>query len=418
MRAWIISLCLSVAAAAPATKPPDRNPSKAEEEQDAQEQDSQEQDSSENASEDMQPSEVLERPVQGDRVRTSPEPKAPAEVHSVVKGDTLWDLSQHYLGSPWYWPKVWSYNPEIANPHWIYPGNRVRFYRAGEEVPSEVEVASEPVGPEEQVSSPDSINLEHEAGVRVAGKIGYRAQPGFRVTHQGFVTAKQLQQSGIIDSSFAETQMLSYPDTVYIKFPKGAPVKHGEKYIVFRTAAELVHPATKRKYGYLTHILGTVRVVKSSDEFVTADLSPDTWDEVHRGDRIGPAGEQLKEVIERRPNDRQLKGYVIGVLIPFLTVLGEHNVVVVDKGRADGVQPGNTFTVVRQQDPITPKAFLNPAQVQNRHLPVEDVGSCMAIDVKDTATMCLLTRSLREIVYGDRVEMRIDSEKEPRAALR
>ena len=418
MRAWIISLCLSVAAAAPATKPPDRNPSKAEEEQDAQEQDSQEQDSSENASEDMQPSEVLERPVQGDRVRTSPEPKAPAEVHSVVKGDTLWDLSQHYLGSPWYWPKVWSYNPEIANPHWIYPGNRVRFYRAGEEVPSEVEVASEPVGPEEQVSSPDSINLEHEAGVRVAGKIGYRAQPGFRVTHQGFVTAKQLQQSGIIDSSFAETQMLSYPDTVYIKFPKGAPVKHGEKYIVFRTAAELVHPATKRKYGYLTHILGTVRVVKSSGEFVSGQLNADTWDEVHRGDFIGPAGEQLQEVIEPRPNDRQLKGYVIGVLVPFLTVLGEHNVVVVDKGRADGVQVGNTFTVVRQGDPLSPEAFLNPARAQNTRLPIEDVGSCMAIDVKDIATMCLLTRSLREIVYGDHVEMRIDSEKEQRAALR
>jgi nucleoid-associated protein YgaU len=48
---------------------------------------------------------------------------APGEVHTVVKGDTLWDLSQNYLGSPWYWPKVWSYNPEIANPHWIYPGN-------------------------------------------------------------------------------------------------------------------------------------------------------------------------------------------------------------------------------------------------------------------------------------------------------
>ncbi|HME92420.1 MAG TPA: peptidoglycan-binding protein, partial [Myxococcaceae bacterium] len=105
-------------------------------------------------------------------------------------------------------------------------------------------------------------------------------------------------------------------------------------------------------------------------------------------------------------------------LVPFLTVLGEHNVVVVDKGRADGVQVGNTFTVVRQGDPISPEAFLNPARAQNTRLPVEDVGSCMAIDVKDIATMCLLTRSLREIVYGDHVEMRIDSEKQPRAALR
>lgn len=415
MHIWIIILlCISVGAAE-AAKAPDRAAPAA----DPSDEKAEEQDTSEEDAGEMQTSEVGERPVQGG-VRTMTQ--APGEVHSVVKGDTLWDLSQRYLGSPWYWPKVWSYNPEIANPHWIYPGNRVRFFRAGEEVPSEVEVASEPVGAGkedgETVSSPDSISLDHEADVRVAGKIGYQAKPGIRVTHQGFLSAQQLAQSGVIDSSFAETQMLSYPDTVYLKFPRGTQVKLGEKYIVFRTAAELVHPVTRRRYGYLTHILGTARVVSSSGEFVTAELSPDTWDEVHRGDRIGPAGEQLKETIELRRNDRALKGYVIGVLVPYLTALGEHNVVVVDKGRRDGVQPGQTFTVVRQQDPITPAAFLNPARGQNARLPPEDVATCMAIDVKDVASMCLLTRSLREIVYGDRVEMRVDSEKESHAALR
>ncbi len=161
-----------------------------------------------------------------------------------------------------------------------------------------------------------------------------------------------------------------------------------------------------------------MRVTKSSGDVVTAQLNPDTWDEVHRGDRIGPAGEQLNEVIERRPNDRELKGYVIGVLVPYLTVLGEHHVIIVDKGRSDGVEPGQTFTVIRQQDPISPEVFLNPARGQNPRLPVEDVGTCMAVEVKDIATMCLVTRSLREIVHGDRVEMRPESAKEPRAALR
>jgi len=56
----------------------------------------------------------------------------PGAQHTVEKGDTLWDLSRRYLGSPWYWPKVWSYNPEIANPHWIYPGNQIRFFPTGE----------------------------------------------------------------------------------------------------------------------------------------------------------------------------------------------------------------------------------------------------------------------------------------------
>ncbi len=416
MRVWIVLISLMFAVAEAATKIPPRPPPV----QNHEEKD-EEQESSGDDSQEMGDSEVSERAIQPatpvspkDGVKTT----APGEVHSVVKGDTLWDLSQHYLGSPWYWPKVWSYNPEIANPHWIYPGNRVRFFPAGEEVPSEVDVATEPAARVGDEGDDDSINLDQESEVRVSGKIGYQPKRGTRVSHQGFVTSKQLEQSGVIDSSFAETLMLSYPDTLYIKFPKKASVKIGERYIVFRTAAEIVHPVTHKRHGYLTHILGTVRVIRLSGEVVTAQLNPDTWDEVKRGDRIGPAGEQLNEVIERRPNDRELKGYIIGVLVPYLTVFGEHNVIIIDKGHSDGVQPGQTFTVVRQQDPISPRAFLYPARVQNRRLPVEDIGACMAIEVKDVATMCLVTRSLRELVYGDRVEMRPEAAKEPRAALR
>jgi len=53
-------------------------------------------------------------PTQGGRTQLE-------EEHTVVPGDTLWDLCAKYLNNPWYWPRVWSYNPEISNPHWIYP---------------------------------------------------------------------------------------------------------------------------------------------------------------------------------------------------------------------------------------------------------------------------------------------------------
>src|SRR6185295_9150078 len=78
----------------------------------------------------QQPQTQRPPPEQG-QVQTAP-PEGPSQVHTVEKGDTLWDLSSKYLGSPWYWPKVWSYNPQIANPHWIYPGN-------GEETPARAE---------------------------------------------------------------------------------------------------------------------------------------------------------------------------------------------------------------------------------------------------------------------------------------
>jgi nucleoid-associated protein YgaU len=53
------------------------------------------------------------------------------EVHVVKKGDTLWDLSGYYFNNSWEWPKVWSYNEKITNPHWIYPGDLVRLMPVG-----------------------------------------------------------------------------------------------------------------------------------------------------------------------------------------------------------------------------------------------------------------------------------------------
>src|SRR5262249_46681834 len=53
------------------------------------------------------------------------------ELHVVRKGDTLWDICGFYFNDPWHWPKIWSYNPQITNPHWIYPGDLVRLLPRG-----------------------------------------------------------------------------------------------------------------------------------------------------------------------------------------------------------------------------------------------------------------------------------------------
>jgi hypothetical protein len=75
------------------------------------------------------PSSVAEAKRQGRAYRIGqrgPSAVGGADLHVVSEGDTLWDISGHYFDDPWHWPQVWSWNPEITNPHWIYPLDQIR----------------------------------------------------------------------------------------------------------------------------------------------------------------------------------------------------------------------------------------------------------------------------------------------------
>ena len=341
-------------------------------------------------------------PKQGE-VRTAPagQEEAPGQVHTVEKGDTLWDLSSKYLGSPWYWPKVWSYNPQIANPHWIYPGNQVRFFSGnGEETPARAEQVT---GDEDEVQAGEVIAGDEEIQVV---RIPIETKTKEIVLKDGFATPKEIEAAGTIVGSYAESEMLSPPNIVYLDFKDRSAVQVGASYLVYRTVGEVKHPRTGKFLGYQTQILGTVKVNATSEPKVRAVLDR-ALDEIRRGDRIGPAKERLYETVAPVPNAVALQNLtVVAQLDPSITMAGEWVRVLVDAGSAQGVQAGNTFTVIRQSDPITSGVGVDPSENQDTSLPVEEVGRCMAVDVREAVTTCLLLRSFREVVAGDRVELR------------
>ncbi|RKG54952.1 LysM peptidoglycan-binding domain-containing protein [Corallococcus sp. AB011P] len=332
---------------------------------------------------------------------------APGQVHTVETGDTLWDLSQRYLGSPWYWPKVWSYNPQIANPHWIYPGNNVKFFPGGEEVPARVEGGDLP---SDDVTAPADVS--GGSLVSVVGKIGYDPAKSSPVTTKGFVTTRELDEAGRIEGSTSEALMLSAPEKVYLRFKKRGAAKIGDRYVIFHTVEEVKHPVTNARTGYLTELLGTVQVVAINNDVVTARIM-ETWDPISRGDLVGPSSEKLSERISPKPNSKEIPGFVLTPMTPGQTLLGEHNFVVVDRGTADGVQVGNTFTIERRGDPSLDVLGrsdykMGDAGKGQKTYPWEAVAQCMVTEVRERTSNCLMTRSMVEVSAGDRATMRKD----------
>jgi hypothetical protein len=342
---------------------------------------------------------------------------APGVTHTVEGGDTLWDLSQRYLGNPWYWPKVWSYNPEIANPHWIYPGNKLRFFSGGEEVPAQVEQPTEIAAPDTEDIVPSSEFQVNGADlVSVSGKIGYEPKAARAVALSGFVTSRELEEAGVLENASTDAFMLSYLDTAFIRFKKRDEVRVGDKYVVFHTTTAINHPTTGRKLGYLTDFLGILKVVAVDDKLTTAQIT-NAWQPIERGDLVGPFNERLADQIVPRRNEQEVKGVIVTALVPYLTLIGEHQLLVVDKGSKDGVQVGNTFTVIRQTDlgaRLDLDALLNPTLAQVRKaLPPTSIATCLVSEVKEMTSNCLLTRSLVEVVPGDQAIMLVD--KDPKA---
>ena len=68
-----------------------------------------------------EPVEAMEsQPVPVDSIRIKAD--YPQE-YIVKKGDTLWGIASKFLNDPWYWPEIWYRNPQVENPHLIYPGD-------------------------------------------------------------------------------------------------------------------------------------------------------------------------------------------------------------------------------------------------------------------------------------------------------
>src|SRR4051812_23050953 len=262
-------------------------------------------------------------PITEDGLRPPPDkdvkplPGAPDE-YTIQKGDTLWDLSQKFLNNPWYWPKIWSLNPSIENPHWIYPGNKLRLVpgEGGPQAPAQGAAegqqpeagidASALNSPEEplptsgdtNVSLPTTADLdvvgrnsrETQAAlntVSVSGKLAFSPPAVLSVRSSGLVSPEEMREAGTLEASFEEKQMLATYDTAYARFSDEVPAKPGDKLLIFRPEGSIVHPVSHRTLARQTKTVGVVKVLSIQGTQATVQIER-TFEEVERGDLVRP----------------------------------------------------------------------------------------------------------------------------------
>lgn len=339
----------------------------------------------------------------GKRKKAVPPPSAAGEYRpnteqvTVVKGDTLWDISTRVTGSPWHWPRIWSYNPELTNPHWIYPGDIIRFQPSDLPLPKLAQLASsqrelpgeEPAPepqeqPKEEGASESSPAVQEVRGGALPPEHARRVR---RIVNL-FISRNELAESGTLTNALADKLILSPHDEVFITFPSNKQPSTGQRYMVYRTMEEVRHPITHDKYGYLTQVTGFASVRGSSGDLSRAVLT-EAVTEIERGQYVAPLA-QLPFADQRPTLARVPLSGVVLALEPGPSVIGERQVLFVDIGTGKGLEAGNKLAVYVDDDPVVP----------GRKLPLTPVAVLMAVDVRDQATTCVVIDASRELRPG------------------
>lgn len=325
----------------------------------------------------------------------SGQPPQMTETHTVEPGDTLWDLCSKYLNSPWYWPKIWSYNPQLTNPHWIFPGNEISFYPSDENLPTQI-AASATIETEtdDELEIPGALGADELVTTVGSIQVGRTAPNSVWSSHISYLSKEEYDRAGQIMNSTSESIMLSDFDRTYIKLRQ--PARKGDQFAVYRVVREIEHPVSGGAVGYAVEIIGGLQVVDTSPTVATGQVSR-AYRPIERGDLVGRWPDNFGARVAPTPNQTETKGYIVDTALDVLGPIGEHNLVFIDRGRSHGVQRGNLFEVLGRGDRLT-------REVEG--LPHENVGELMVMDVQDNAATAIVTFALRELAVGDKIEMR------------
>ncbi|HVE71510.1 MAG TPA: LysM peptidoglycan-binding domain-containing protein [Thermoanaerobaculia bacterium] len=340
---------------------------------------------------------------------------AGARTHEIKAGDTLWNLAQQYFNSPYLWPQLWESNTWIEDAHWIYPGDVLLIEGDGANVAagtatgdSDTETALSTVTPrddsnvfvqEQEGGIPTArmttesrpIALGTEADIFCYGYIGdpNEPMPNYVASHEN-VDVKYLPGTDLAANA-------TTGDLVYVAGGNATGLVAGETYLVVLPSDNVKHPATGRELGRRYDYIGQIRILCTEDGRSRAIIT-ESCREIPIGARLKPLP-QLPIPIARVPEVAQwcdppsgkTNGYIVDSRDWSLGLV-EGNLVQIDLGRDNAIQPGDFLTVSRPS-------------LRTDQPPVV-LGQIGVLTTEARTATAIVLQARREILIGDRVELR------------
>jgi hypothetical protein len=298
--------------------------------------------------------------------------------YTVQKGDTLWDLSDRFFDSSWLWPDLWSENRQISNPHWIYPGERIRiFHQKG---------AQSFVG--KTVSRRRALEKEPQKE-----PLYYYYSPIDKI---GFIRKDPVAPSGVIFKVKDDKGLISAGDLVFIR-SKGdiPPLTAGSKYSVYRTLKPIIDQKTEALIGTQHYLTGIVEITKIEPRFAVARVIQ-SYRTMEVGNLLMPyKGRSPK--IELTQSKKGLNGQLL-ISEEHENIIGDNDIAFIDKGSRDDVKPGQQYSIYYQE-----KQCLDMETKEDVLLTQIVYGTLLVLHTEQTTSTVLITRSDQSITPGAKI---------------
>jgi LysM repeat protein/predicted small secreted protein len=316
-------------------------------------------------------------------------PDAPKS-YTVKQGDTLWGVASVFLKDAYLWPEVWIINPQVKNPHLIYPGDVLALAYGANGRP--------------QISLQSGGAARLNPRLRSSGLEGaiptipYSSIAAF-LSKPSVLSKDQIRNAPYV-LAFRERHMVGGSgNEIYVKDLK-APVN--SRFSVVHVGEPLRDPDDGDIVGYEGIYTASAAVVKA-DKVSKAVLS-DSARETIQGDKLIAVDNEtpLNFVLSAPPEN--LQGRIIAVMDGTF-LIGQYQVVVINRGNRHGVVPGNVMAVDQAGEVVTEKKsgyFSNPfgKKVQ---LPSERAGTLLVFRTFDRISYGLIVGASSEIHVADYV---------------